>query len=164
MKGEEFLRRVRKCQGPLFCFLLRLLKDEEEAKEIMQATLLRAWEGRDGFQGRSQFKTWIFKIALNLFRDRLQERQRWQGGELPEVAAPSDPLKEVIAKEERQRLLQAIEGLPERQRTALLLKVYGELKYSEVAEVMGCSTGAAKAHFHHALYKLKEALRDRDGL
>ena len=80
------------------------------------------------------------------------------------MAAPSDPLKEVIAKEERQRLLQAIEGLPERQRTALLLKVYGELKYSEVAEVMSCSTGAAKAHFHHALYKLKEALRDRDEL
>lgn len=164
MKGDEFLRRVRKCQRSLFYFLLRLLGDEEEAKEVMQATLLRAWEGRDGFQGRSQFKTWIFGIALNLSRDRLQERQRWQRGEPPEVTDSSDPLKEVIAKEERQRLLQAIQELPERQRMALLLKVYGELKYSEVAEVMGCSIGAAKAHFHHALYKLKEALRDGNGL
>ncbi len=143
----------------MLSFLMRLGHDREEAEEILQGALLRAWEGRNGFRGRSQFKTWLFKIALNLSRDRHRERERLR--EMPEdLTSSHDPLGEVIAREERERLLQALQGLPERQRMALLLKVYGEMKYTEVAEVMGCSVGAAKAHFHHALYKLKEALRE----
>lgn len=159
MDGAKFLKLVHRAEAPLLSFLMRLGHNREEAQEILQGAVLRAWEARERFRGRSQFKTWLFKIALNLSRDHRRQQGRFE--ELAsEPPSEQDPLGELIAREEKGRLIDAMEKLPDKQKMALLLKVFGEMKYREVAEVMGCSVGAAKAHFHHALYKLKEALRE----
>jgi len=156
---------VKRYRGPLFSFLLRYVGDEEEAADILQDTFLRAWEKLEGFRSSSSFKTWLFQIAINLWKNRLRERGRMAGEEeLPDIPSSSDPLEEVMAAERRSILLQGIEQLPERQRMALTLKAFADLKYEEIAEVMGCSVGAAKAHFHHAFYRLKEIMEGMDGL
>lgn len=158
MGEKEFLRNLKGCEGALFNFLLRILNDQEEAKEAMQTTVLKAWESRNGFEGRSQFKTWIFRIAINVAMDLLRQKKDLQGE--PQVQATSQtPFDLVSRKEERQRLLEAIDQLPERQKKVLLLKIYGELKYSEIAALMGLSEGAVKAHFHNAITRLKEVFK-----
>lgn len=162
MKGDEFVRRVRECQGPLHSFLTRLLGDTEEAKEAMHTTILKAWESRNGFQGRSQFKTWLFRIAINVAKDMMR-RDR---GLVPLEDAPLEgqgPPDRLERLEEAARVREALKLLPERQRTALLLKVYGGLKYGEISKAMDLSEGAVKAHIHHALRKLREVL-SRDDL
>lgn len=124
----------------------------------MQITLLKAWESRNGFEGRSQFKTWIFRIAINVTMDLLRQKKTPQFE--PQVQETSQtPFDLVSRKEERRKLLEAIDQLPERQKKVLLLKVYGEMKYSEIATLMGLSEGAVKAHFHNAITRLKEVLK-----
>ncbi len=150
---------VKKYRGPLFSFLLRYIGDEEEAADILQDAFLRAWEKLQGFRSTSSFKTWLFQIAINLWKNRLRSSGRMvEKEELPDIPSSSNPLEEVMAAERRTILLRGIEQLPERQRMALTLKAFADLKYEEIAEVMGCSVGAAKAHFHHAFYKLKEIM------
>ena len=164
MDRKSFSQLVRRYRGPLFSFLVHLGNDEEEAADLMQGAFLRAWERRETFRGESTFKTWLFEIALNLWRNRLREERRHpEGGDDPEgLPSSSDPLADTLASERREILLEGIRRLPERQRMALILKVYGELKYTEMAEVMKCSVGAAKAHFHHAFYQLKKIVEERD--
>ncbi|RLA85323.1 MAG: hypothetical protein DRG31_03310 [Deltaproteobacteria bacterium] len=156
MNGREFERGLKECQGALYGFLVRLMGNPEEAKEAMQTAVLKAWEARDGLKERSRFRAWLFRIAANVAADMMRRKERFtEMGDLPTTDA--DPL---ILEEERSRLQRAIGELPERQRMALLLKVYGELKYSEIARAMDLTEGAVKAHIHHALRKLKEALRE----
>lgn len=158
MDEKEFLKNLKGCEGALFNFLLRILNDREEAKEAMQTTVLKAWESRNGFEGRSQFKTWIFRIAINAAMDLLRQKKDFQLE--PHVyGASQTPFDLVSRKEERQRLLEAIAQLPERQKRVLLLKFYGELKYSEIATLMRLTEGTVKAHFHHAITRLKEVLK-----
>jgi len=156
MKDKEFIKGVKDCEKALYTFLTRLLRDKEEAKEVMQTAILKAWEGRNGFKGASQFKTWLFKIAMNVAIDRIREKEKlMELKEYPSIDFVSDP---IVKKEEKDKLQEALEKLPPRQRTALLLKIYGELTYSEIAKAMNLSEGAIKAHIHQALKKLKENL------
>jgi len=158
MKDKEFIKGVRDCEKALYTFLIRLLRDKEEAKEVMQTAILKAWERRNGFKGSSQFKTWLFKIAINVAIDRIREMKKLI--ELKEdhsIDVVSDP---IIKKEEKYKLQEALEKLPPRQRTALLLKIYGELTCSEIAKAMNLSEGAIKAHIHQALKKLKESFKN----
>ncbi len=157
MKDKEFIKGVKDCEKALYTFLIRLLRDKEEAKEVMQTAILKAWEGRNGFKGASQFKTWLFKIAMNVAIDRIRETEKLieLKGDLS-IESVSDP---IIKKEEKEKLQEALEKLPPKQRTALLLKIYGELTYSEIAKAMNLSEGAIKAHIHQALKKLKENLK-----
>jgi len=158
MDEKEFLRNLKGCEGALFNFLLRTLNDREEAKEVMQTAVLKAWESRNGFEGRSQFKTWIFRIAINVAMDYLRRKKDLQV-ELEIQEATQTPFDLLSQKEERQKLLKAIDQLPERQKRVLLLKIYGELKYSEIAALMGLTEGAVKAHFHNAVNRLNEVLK-----
>lgn len=162
MKGEEFVRRLKECQGPLYSFLTRLMGDQEEAREAMQTAILKAWESKNGFQGRSQFKTWLFRIAINVAMDMMREKKRLSffGNGPPEQSYSWDSLQQ---RDERMRIQRALEALPERQRTALLLKIYGGLRYSEISKAMDLTEGAVKAHIHNALEKLREVL-SRDDL
>jgi len=161
MKGDEFVRRLKECQGPLYSFLTRLMGDQEEAKEAMQTAILKAWESRNGFQRRSQFKTWLFRIAINVAMDMMREGKR----RVPLEDGPAEGewgSEALQRREERLRVQKALEALPERQRTALLLKIYGGLRYSEISKAMDLTEGAVKAHIHNAMKRLKEVLSGDD--
>ncbi len=156
MSGKEFVKGLKECEGALYGFLMRLLGNPEEAKEAMQTAVLKAWEARNGLKERSRFRAWLFRIAANVAADMMRQRERF----MEMVDLPFSNADPLVLEEERFRLQRAIGELPERQRMALLLKVYGELKYSEIARVMDLTEGAIKAHIHHALRRLKEALRE----
>jgi RNA polymerase sigma-70 factor (ECF subfamily) len=164
LAGEEgaFEDLVRKYQAPLYYFTLRFVRDEQAAADLAQTTFLRAFKGLQGFRQEASFKTWLYRIAINLSKNYLRDRGKKEFESSKDIDPPShsNPLRELIAHEEQRLLVQAWGQLPERQRLTVTLKVQEGMKYREIAEVLGCSVGAVKANFHHACMKLKEILRE----
>ncbi len=137
--------------------------------DLLQEVMLKVHRSLGSFREDAQFKTWIYRIAVNraisflrrrrvrsLFRERVL-RERAAGAAEP---PGSDTLELLIEAQERQRVAQAIERLPARQRATVHLRIVEGETYAAIAEIMGCSVGTAKANFHHAVKRLRKELRE----
>ena len=154
---EAFDALVMKYQKPLYSLLYRMVSDHDDAADLLQKTFVKAFTGLPTFEQRSSFKTWLYQIAINLAKNVYRDRSRVQHVPLDEVIIKKNPrtLEVLIAKESRTLLRQALTGLPEKQRLTLLLRIQEGKKFEEIASVMQCSIGTAKANYHHAVQKLK---------
>ena len=154
---EAFNELVIKYQKPLYSLLYRMVSNHEDAADLLQKTFVKAFTGLDGFEQRSTFKTWLYQIAINLAKNVYRDRSR--ASMCPSTTWSSSGTrgrwKALIAKESRQQLRQALTGLPEKQRMTLLLRIQENKKFEEIAGIMKCSVGTAKANYHHAVQKLK---------
>src|SRR5687768_10848473 len=143
---RAFETLVGRYRRPVYRIARGILKNHEQADEAAQDAFLKAHLGLPGFMGGSSFKTWMYRIAINaafdlLGRETTQRRAREQamretGGE-PELAREPSAVASLIQAEDLARLREAIAMLPERQRLTLELKVREDLKYTEIAEVLG---------------------------
>jgi len=143
--------------------IFRMLKSDEEAEDIVQETFVRVFQHRDSFDFRHCFSTWIYTIALNLARNELRKRKRFkfydifdmQGKEneiSTEMDVPSN-LPKAIEK--------AMETLPEKYKTAFVLRDIEELPYDEVAKIMNIPLGTVKSRVNRARAMLRDKLRPR---
>lgn len=156
---DAFEGLARKYQRPLFFFLLRQVRDRDEATELAQRTLVRAFQKIDGLREDGSFRAWLFRIAVNLSRNHVRDHARFVRDSLPDVAAPHrSPTDDLARAEESARLRAAVAKLPEKQRLTLELRVYEDLSFREVADALGSNEGVAKVNFHHAVKKLKHML------
>lgn len=149
----EFAAVAREHGPGIFGLALRFTSRREDAEDLLQETFLKAWKGLGRFRGKSEVRTWLIRILVNAARDRFRRRPP------PRVLqeAPSsrtDPAEGLSRKELLGRVMTVIQGLPRRQREALLLRARGGLPYREIAEVMGIRVGAVKAHLVQARRKL----------
>jgi RNA polymerase sigma-70 factor, ECF subfamily len=144
---------------------LRFVKDLDQAEDIVQEAFIKAYEKLSTFEGRSSFKSWLYQIALNTARNRLRENRRETVdvedtnlcvGPVGETTLVHNAIADLLNKE--------VEKLPFRQRTALVLRVYEDLNFNEIAEIMECPYDTAKANYRHALIKLKEVFENREDL
>ncbi len=160
---EAFNELVRKHQKPLYSMLYRMVGNHEDASDLLQKAFVKAFTGLTSFERRSTFKTWLYQIAINLAKNIYRDRSRAVHVAIDDVVIKKDPrtLEGMIARENRSLLRRALSGLPEKQRMTLLLRVQEEKKFEEIAAVMQCSLGTAKANYHHAVQKLKVLLSDR---
>jgi RNA polymerase sigma-70 factor (ECF subfamily) len=149
---------VRRYQRPLYYLALRYVRVEADAKDLAQRTLVKAYGALAGFRADSSFRTWLYRIAINLclnhLRDRKREEMRPELGEAL-AAPPSGGDRALIDRERGALLREAIAELPPKQRMVLELRVYDELPFREVAELAGCSENSAKVNFHHAVKRLR---------
>lgn len=165
---EAFDELVLKYQKPLYSLLYRMVSDQNDAADLLQKTFIKAFTGLGGFERRSSFKTWLYQIAINLAKNVYRERAKITKVSLDDVIIKRDPrtLDSLIQKESRLLLRRSFAGLPEKQRLTLLLRVQEGKKFEEIAMVMKCSVGTAKANYHHAVQKLKKMMgeekRDRE--
>lgn len=163
LAGEETAAEelVLRYQRQLYAFLYRMTRDMEEAKDLTQKTFLKAIQGLGGFRGDASFKTWLYQIALNTGLNHLKESRR-EMVDIDEMALGSndDTLDGLIEEERKQRIRNSLHRLPERQRTAVVLRAYDGLSCQETAKVMGCSEGAVKAHYHLGVKKLREYMEE----
>lgn len=160
---EAFNELVIKYQRPLYSLLFRMVSNHEDAADLLQKTFVKAFTGLDGFEQRSTFKTWLYQIAINLAKNVYRDRSRAEYVSIDNVVIRRNPktLEGLIAKESRQQLRQALTGLPEKQRITLLLRIQENKKFEEIAGIMKCSLGTAKANYHHAVQKLKARMGDQ---
>lgn len=154
---------VTKYQKQIYAFVYRMTEDIEDAKDLTQKTFIKAFNGIKGFKKKSSFKTWLYQIAINTSINHLRQNKH-KKTELEDSLAEDNKgaLTTIIENEKRGLIKIAIDKLPERQRLAIVLRVYEELSCSETAKAMGCSDGAVKAHYHNAVKKLREVLKGGD--
>jgi RNA polymerase sigma-70 factor (ECF subfamily) len=157
----------------LFHYLIRQLQNEDDAADIAQEAFVRVYQHRAKFDPRQKFSTWLYTIATNLARDRLKWRARHPQvslnqavgeGErsMADVLPDSNPQPDdALASNERaQTVRDAIAGLPEDLRTALILSEYDLLPNAEIATVLRCSVKAVESRIYRARQRLRERLAD----
>jgi RNA polymerase sigma-70 factor (ECF subfamily) len=164
--GEKaaFDELVRMHQRRAYGFVYSLIGNAEDAADILQEGFLRAYEGLGRFRGESGFKTWFYRILINLTRDVLRRRGRSRrlfsyslDEEDENGAAKSVPdmtLRPDMTAQEHEcegMLNLALGELPDRQREAFSLRYFQGLKTEEVARVLGCRTPTAKVHMFRAV-------------
>jgi RNA polymerase sigma-70 factor, ECF subfamily len=143
-------------------FALRLCGRQDTAEEVVQEALYRAARSLGSFRGRSQFRTWFFRIVIHAFHDHLaQSARHGAAGELTdELVDPrgENPAEAAIASELKDRIAERIAALPLRQREVLLLITYEQLKPNEIARVLGISESNVNANLHYARARLRKEL------
>ena len=170
--GDElsFELLLRKYRTPVINFLYRMVRDSAIAEDLAQEVFLRVYRARQEYAPSAKFTTWMFRIATNLALNALRDNRYRQlevsidqpvetnESEQPalEVAdsAPSAE-QQLVARTRTELIRNAINVLPEKQRSAVLLHKYQELDYCEIAKILGCSESALKS----LLFRAYETLR-----
>ena len=160
--GDEraFEELVRRHQRTIYDLAYRMLENHADAADLAQKTFVQAFLHHRTFRRESSFRTWLFQIGLNLCRNTIRDRGRQVYEDVDEMSlpAPQDTFAAAAASELKDRLGGAIRSLPERQREALVLRVYHNHAFAEIGAIMSCSEGTAKANYHHAVNKLRRVL------
>lgn len=138
----------------------RMVGNAETAEEIAQETFIRAFKGLRSFRRKANFKTWLYRITMNLCYDEFSRRKR--EAELNPgagSAAAAEAPHENLEREERRRWLERrIEALPFKQKSTLTLRIFREMSFKEIGRTLGCSAASARVNYRHAILKLKDAL------
>lgn len=138
----------------------------EDADDVLQETLVKAWGNLDNFEGKSQFSTWLYRIAVNEAIDFLRRVRNTVTLDSPEANGVADQLMadEYFDGDEAQaRLQQAIASLPDIQRGVFTMRYYDDMKYSEISIILGASEGSLKASYHIAAKKIRQIIENRVG-
>ena len=168
-----FTELVEKYKQPVMNLVYRTLHDEAEAEDLAQVVFLQVYKSAKRYESRAKFSTWLFTIARNLCLNEIRRRSRHPADSLEEAHAEHEdqprqqyedkssvaPPEKLLHGELAQKIEEALAGLPENQRTAILLCRQEELSYEEIAEILGCSLSATKSLIHRGRETLKEKLR-----
>jgi RNA polymerase sigma-70 factor, ECF subfamily len=169
---EEIVERY---QHRLVAVLHHLVGNADEAEDLAQEVFLRVYRARKKYRARCKFSTWLFTIANNLAINTLRSRQRKpvvplntrDSGPLgPRPAeqlvldSGSQPAQRMQQQELAAIVRQALDGLNERQRMAVLLNKFEDMNYAAIAEIMGLSSKAVKSLLCRARTNLRAALTD----
>jgi RNA polymerase sigma-70 factor (ECF subfamily) len=153
---------VRRYQRPVLGIARRFARDQDDAEDLSQRAFINAAERAGGWRGGS-FKSWLFRIVVNLAKNHIRDIARFDRSEQaqeheadPVQASAEDRLHTI---EQQKALREAVARLPKRQREVLLLRIDGDLPFAEIAQTLGITEVNAKVNFHHAVQKLKSWLQ-----
>jgi RNA polymerase sigma-70 factor (ECF subfamily) len=143
-------------------FATRLTGQADRAEEIVQEALLRVVRNWKSFRGEATFRTWFFRIVINVFRDGLassgdHEVPLGEGAVDPSDEGTSDPVAMAMAVELHERVAMEVSRLPPRQREVLVLSVYEAMSAREIAAVLDIS----EANVHSTLSLARSRLKLR---
>ena len=154
---EEYVPRV-------YRFALRLTNDPHAAEDLTQETVLRAWRRQALLRNPQAARVWLFRIAVNLWRDQLRRgRSRVaQAGPLADDQADHGPApdRQAAEQDDLRRALEAVTKLPDRQREVVHLSACEGLSAGEIAEILAISPDAVKASLCLARKRLRHELKD----
>jgi len=158
--AASFEQLVKKYERPVLNTIYRYVGDKAAAEDVAQEVFLKVWNRIKTFQSKSTFSTWLYRVVANQclnFRDR-QARRRAEplSDSLPDGRAD---LHEQFERGTTSRLVrEAVNGLPARQRLALILSKFEGRSYGEIAEVMRTSTSSVESLIFRAKQNLKKKL------
>ena len=164
IQGEAaaFGEIMRRNNRHLFRAARGVLRDDAEAEDVAQETMLRLWRNAARLElGEGGVRPWLRRVAANLCIDRVRaQRNTSLGDALPEEVEPPSQMARLAERELGRRVDAALKALPERQRLALTLFHYEGLSQIEVGEVMGISDEAVESLLARARRALKAALKE----
>jgi len=164
---EEIIHRYK---DRLVNFVYRYLGQMDEAEDIVQDTFLKVYKNKNAYENIARFSTWIYTIAGNLAKTELRKRKRRRifsisklGPDEKEFELPaSDKTPEEDAESHfTEKIIQAaIQELPEKFRTVVILRDIQELSYDEISMILGVPLGTVKSRVNRARLKLRDLLRE----
>ncbi len=168
---DSFNQLVVRWQRPIFALAYRVIGHEEDARDVCQETFLRAFRGIKGFKGQAKFSSWLYRIALNLCRDKNRSAQRSPLNKVsddvdvldlaPANVAGSSLEDQVGWSELGNEVSRAMMTIPDEQRTAIVLKEYQGLTFREIADFQGCPVSTVKTRVYQGLTRLRQELESR---
>jgi RNA polymerase sigma-70 factor, ECF subfamily len=174
LAGEKHLFHdlIRPCERAIYFLLYSLLKNETEAEDVAQETVIKVYQNLDKFRGESKFRTWVLSIARNEGLGRLRKigsrREESLDAETDEQTGDYTPAiltswrevpADALEKKELGAILRAaIEGLPEIYRNVVLLRDIEEMDIRETAAALGVSEASVKVRLHRARALLQRSL------
>jgi len=149
---------VIRYQGSLLHLSMRYVHDIFLAEDIVQESLLKAYEKLASFEFRSAFKSWLYRITINTAKNSLRSQKNTVPINRVQIEVDDECEESLIDKQLLQQATQLIEDLPAKQKEALKLRVFSDLSFQEVAEKLDCPYDTAKANYRHGLIKLQEKM------
>lgn len=170
---SAFEQLVDKYKQPIVNLLHRTVRDLDEAEDLAQNVFLQVYKSADRYRVEAKFTTWLYTIARNLALNELRRRNRHPAESLDAALEPAGeaPARQFEDRRERsapdqllqdelvQKVREALDALPESQRTAILLFREKEMSYEEISEVLKCSLSATKSLIHRGRETLKARLK-----
>jgi RNA polymerase sigma-70 factor (ECF subfamily) len=161
---QAFDELVRRTFVDTFTLARRLTGNEEDARDVVQEAYLRAWKGLAKFRGDAAFSTWLYRITANTASTHVHRRRRQRAEPFADDFEPADTrAEEQIAQsaesaEALDRISAALDELPPKLRTVVILKDVYDLPHEAIADELGISVAAAKVRLHRARRKLRDVL------
>jgi RNA polymerase sigma-70 factor, ECF subfamily len=163
--GEAFGQLIERYKSKVFNLAYGMIGDRSEADDLAQDVFIKAYYALPKFQFRSEFGTWLYRIAVNHVRDylrknkhRLDEVSIHELGETIPGASGSSFEDRQLADKRRALVQAALRRLPEKYRTILALRDMQELTYEEISRILAISPGTVDSRLHRARKKLREKL------
>ncbi|MBC8166090.1 MAG: sigma-70 family RNA polymerase sigma factor [Bryobacteraceae bacterium] len=166
--SASFALLLDRHRGPVIHFLYRMVQNQAIAEELAQEVFLRVYRSRASYEPTAKFTTWLFRIATHLALNQIRDRRHERGSESIDEDPKDGMVRQLHDREPNveQKMLRAaclkevrlaIDDLPGKQKSAVLMHKYQEMEYSQIAGVLGCSESAVKS----LLFRAYETLRSR---
>ena len=172
---QAFEALVNRYEGKVYRLSMRMLRNQEDAEDALQEAFLQVYRGLKGFEGRSSFSTWLFRLATNVCLMKIRHREteparllpledylpRHEEGEHPHIQDwPDKPEEVLLTKESREKMLEALEKLPPEYRAVFILRDVEGFSNAEAGEALGISVAAVKSRLHRARLTLRGMLSE----
>jgi RNA polymerase sigma-70 factor (ECF subfamily) len=168
---DSFNQLILRWERPIYALAYRVIGREEDARDVVQETFLRAFRALPGFKGQAKFSSWLYRIALNLCRDWIRRQRRAPVSQLPEdtdaielatETGPVESIEDLVARRELSAIVEeAMSELSEEQRTAIILKEYHGMTFQEIADMQGCPLSTVKTRLYQGLSLLRRRLEQQ---
>ena len=163
---------VEKYKRLVYRVAVQITKNHEDANDVMQDTFLKVYESIHSFRRDAAFETWLYRIVVNHATNLVKHRERRRESPLsatsemeihPDLRRTVDlannPQLNAERKERQRWVTQAVNSLPLKQRTVVILHEFEGLTHSEIASILNCSEGTVRSRLHYAKQKLKDLLK-----
>jgi len=154
---KGFKHLMVKYQEPLYYHIRRMVKNHQDADDVLQNTFIKVYKNVKGFESKAKIYTWLYRIATNEALTFLNKRNRKRTESIEGI----ESINHMIANDSVDgnllviKLNQAISQLPEKQKLVFNMRYYDEMSYASISEILGTSVGGLKASYHHAVKKIE---------
>ncbi len=160
--SKAFSSLVLKHQQSLLRLCMRFTTSHDLAEDIVQDTFVKAYRKLDSFEGRSSFKSWLFQIAINTAKNKIRATKDTVNIDTVQISIGGLSSEGIEKQGVREMIREFVDELPEKQKTALTLRIYDDLSFKEIAEIMECPYDTAKANYRHGLLSIKKNMEKRN--
>ena len=174
LRGDEraFEALISPYADATYRLALRMMGNEQDAADMAQEALLRAWRSLSSYKGQSRFSTWLYRITTNVCLDELRKRKNNQNMSIQEMEEsgmetvdPAETPEQALERGQlRQELQSAIGKLNEEQRAALVLRDVQSLPYEQIAEILNLNLNTVKSRISRARGALRAILTGKTEL
>lgn len=163
---------VEKYKRLVYRIAIQITRNHEDANDVMQDAFLKVYESIHSFRKEATFETWLYRIVVNHAMNLVKRRKRRRESPLSATSDTeirsdlrrdadlvNNPHLEVEKKELQKWVTQAVESLPVKHRTVVILHEFEGLTHSEIASILNCSEGTVRSRLHYARKKLRDLLK-----